>query len=126
MVESGGNPRAVSKSGNIGLMQLKPTTAAGYGVTDLFDPIENIKAGARYLHDLLTRFGNNIPLAVAGYNAGAFAVQSARGIPAHTRPYVDHVMGIYNALPRVAANLDAVLEAATAACNPDDDDPGSC
>jgi soluble lytic murein transglycosylase-like protein len=125
MVESGGNPRAVSRSGNIGLMQLKPSTAAAYGVTNLYDPIENIKAGARYLHDLLVRFGNNIPLAVAGYNAGAFAVQLAHGIPEHTRPYVDHVMGIYRALPRVAAFAD--LEAIDAdACNPDDAEPGSC
>jgi len=116
MVESGGNPRAVSPSGNIGLMQIKRTTAAGYGVTDLYDPVENIKAGARYLHDLLVRFRYNIPLAVAGYNAGAMAVVNARGIPAHTQPYVDRVMGIYNGLPR---------RAASGACNPADDEPVS-
>jgi soluble lytic murein transglycosylase-like protein len=126
MVESGGNPQAVSRSGNIGLMQLKPTTAAAYGVTNLYDPIENIKAGARYLHDLLVRFSNNIPLAVAGYNAGAFAVQRAGGIPEHSRGYVDHVMGLYRALPRVAAWLDLEAVDAADACNPSDADPGSC
>ena len=117
MVESGGNPRAVSASGNIGLMQLKRSTAAGYGVTDLYDPVENIKAGARYLHDLLIRFHNDIPLAVAGYNAGATAVANAHGIPAHSRSYVERVMSLYRELPRVAASLE---------CNPDPDDPNQC
>jgi soluble lytic murein transglycosylase-like protein len=117
MVESGGNPRAVSSSGNIGLMQLKRSTAAGYGVTDLYDPVENIKAGARFLHDLLVRFHNDIPLAVAGYNAGAMAVTNAHGIPARSRSYVDRVMALYRDLPHIAASLE---------CNPDPDDPNQC
>lgn len=117
MVESGGNPHAVSSSGNIGLMQLKRTTAASYGVTNLYDPVENIKAGARYLHDLLVRFHNDIPLAVAGYNAGAMAVQNAHGIPACSRSYVDRVMALYRELPRIAAGIE---------CNPDPDDPDQC
>jgi soluble lytic murein transglycosylase-like protein len=75
---------------------------------------------------LLVRFSNNIPLAVAGYNAGAFAVQRAGGIPEHSRGYVDHVMGLYRALPRVAAWLDLEAVDAADACNPSDADPGSC
>jgi hypothetical protein len=69
-VESGGNARATNPSGAMGLMQLKPATAARYGVTDLYNPTANITAGTRYLHDLLTRFHGNITLAVAAFQAG--------------------------------------------------------
>ena len=110
-VESGGNPRAMGRSGSIGLMQLKPATAAHYGVSDLFDPAANIMAGARYLRDLLTRFRGDIPLALAAYNSGPSAVLAAHGIPAASREYVNRVLAIYqSAQPRAA--LDPVDPAA--------------
>jgi hypothetical protein len=64
----------VSPKGARGLMQLMPDTAARYGVTDLFDPEQNIRAGVHYLKDLLQRFNGNVDLALAGYNAGEGAV----------------------------------------------------
>ncbi len=97
-VESGGNPRAQSPSGAQGLMQLKPTTAAPYGITDLFDPEANITAGTRYLHDLLERFHQNITLAVAAYKMGPAAVHPDAGVPTASRTYVDRVMTWYNAI----------------------------
>ena len=99
-VESGGNPRAIGASGSIGLMQLKPATAAHYGVTDLFNPAANIMAGARYLRDLLSRFRGNVILAVAAYNVGPAAIAAARGVPRKSNGYVERVMGIYNAILR--------------------------
>jgi soluble lytic murein transglycosylase-like protein len=95
-VESGGNARAENPSGAQGLMQLKPATAARYGVTDLFDPTANITAGTRYLHDLLARFHQNVVLAIAAYKLGPGAVNAEEGVPPGTRGYVDRVMGIYN------------------------------
>jgi hypothetical protein len=68
--ESGGNARAMSRTGARGLMQLMPRTARGFGVTDPFDPRQNIMAGARYLRGQLDRFGGNLALALAAYNAG--------------------------------------------------------
>jgi soluble lytic murein transglycosylase-like protein len=98
VVESAFNPRAVSKRGALGLMQLKPSTAKRYGVSDCFDPEQNITAGARYLRDLMTRFGNNLELALAAYNAGEDAVERyGRAIPpfSETRQYVPNVMRVY-------------------------------
>lgn len=99
-VESGGNPRATGSGGARGLMQLKPATAAAYGITDLYDPVANITAGARLLGDLMGRFHGDLPLVVAAYNAGPLAVLRAQGVPAAQRGYVDRVLAIYNALPR--------------------------
>lgn len=95
-VESGFNPRAVSVKGARGLMQLMPTTAAVLGVRDSFDPMENIEGGVRHLRGLLERFGNNVPLAVAAYNAGEHAVLRHGGIPpyAETRDYVRRVTAL--------------------------------
>lgn len=68
-VESAFNPRAVSRTGARGLMQLMPQTAARFGVQDSFDPRQNIHGGARYLSTLVKRFANDLELVVAAYNA---------------------------------------------------------
>jgi soluble lytic murein transglycosylase-like protein len=101
VVESAFNPRAVSKRGAQGLMQLRPATARRYGVSDAFDPEQNITAGAHYLRDLMARFGNNLELTLAAYNAGEDAVERyGRSIPpfSETRHYVPAVMSVYHKL----------------------------
>lgn len=93
--ESGYNPRAVSRKGAEGLMQLMPDTARRYGVADSFDPAQNIRGGAQYLRDLLRMFGNDMELAVAAYNAGEKAVMKhGNRIPPYreTLAYVPKVM----------------------------------
>jgi soluble lytic murein transglycosylase-like protein len=97
-VESGYNQGAVSPKGATGLMQLLPTTARRYGTVNLLDPSENIRAGARYLRDLLAMFDNNLELALAAYNAGENAViRHGRRLPpyAETRRYVPLVVAHY-------------------------------
>jgi soluble lytic murein transglycosylase-like protein len=101
VVESGFNPRAVSKKGAVGLMQLRPETARRYGVTDIYDPEQNVRAGARYLSDLIARFGSNLELALAAYNAGEEAVERyGRHIPPfrETLNYVPSVLRVYQKL----------------------------
>ncbi|MFL9892252.1 lytic transglycosylase domain-containing protein [Paraburkholderia sp. RL17-381-BIF-C] len=96
-VESGGNPLAVSPRGATGLMQLMPATGAQHGASNLFDPRQNIAAGARYLKELMRQFGG-LPLALAAYNAGEGAVQKYGGqIPpyAETMAYVPKVIARY-------------------------------
>lgn len=98
-VESGYNPRARSVKGASGLMQLMPDTARRYQVTDIWDPRQNLSAGARYLRDLLAMFNNNLGLALAAYNAGENAViQHGNKIPPYpeTRNYVPAVMQHYH------------------------------
>ena len=92
--ESGGNPAAVSAAGAQGLMQLMPRTAASLGVTDPFDPSQNVDAGARYLRQLLDQFGGNTTLALAAYNAGPGTVTQYGGVPpfAETQNYVSSVL----------------------------------
>ncbi|MBC7995874.1 MAG: lytic transglycosylase domain-containing protein [Rhizobacter sp.] len=93
--ESGYAVRAVSPRGAQGLMQLMPATARGYGVTDPFDPGQNIHAGARHLRSLLDQFNQNISLALAAYNAGAASVlRHHNRIPpfAETAAYVPRVL----------------------------------
>jgi soluble lytic murein transglycosylase-like protein len=96
-VESGGNPQAVSPKGATGLMQLMPGTGQRHGASNLFDPRQNVAAGARYLRELTRQFGE-LPLALAAYNAGEGAVQKYGGhIPpyAETMSYVPKVIARY-------------------------------
>jgi soluble lytic murein transglycosylase-like protein len=100
-VESGFNPRAVSRKGARGLMQLMPETARRFATGDLFDPRTNVHAGAQYLRLLLDLFGGNIELALAAYNAGENAViRAGYRIPAfaETQSYVPAVMAHYRRL----------------------------
>jgi len=92
--ESRYNPRAISPRGAQGLMQLMPETAAILRVDDPFDPRENIDGGVRHFLALMDRFDNNLPLALAAYNAGEQAVIRHRGIPPYreTRQYVRRIM----------------------------------
>ncbi len=95
--ESSWNPRAVSKKGAMGLMQLMPATANEMQITDPFDPEENIDGGTRYLRQLLDRFDDNLDLALAAYNAGPSRVEKRRGIPriAETKKFIKKVLSIY-------------------------------
>lgn len=93
--ESGFRSCAVSAKGAMGLMQLMPDTVARYHVTDPFDPDQNIRAGARYLKDLITRFEGNWTLALAAYNAGPARVEAnAFEVPAitETENYVRRIL----------------------------------
>jgi soluble lytic murein transglycosylase-like protein len=101
VVESGFNPKAVSKKGAVGLMQLQAATAKRYGVKNRFDPDQNVRAGVHYLRDLLARYDSNIELALAAYNAGEDAVERyGRRIPPfpETLNYVPSVMAVYQKL----------------------------
>lgn len=92
--ESNGNPHAVSPKGAKGLMQLMPATAQALGVEDVFDPEQNIDAGARYLRHLLDTFGDT-RLALAAYNAGPGNVRKYSGVPPfpETQSYVRKILG---------------------------------
>ena len=94
-VESEFNPRAISHRGAQGLMQLMPSTAAVLGVRNAFDARENVDAGARHLRELLNRFADDVPLALAAYNAGAQAVIDHGGVPPYpeTQRFVARVIG---------------------------------
>ena len=94
MAESSYNPKAVSRRGAQGLMQLMPRTARALGVEDSFDPKDNIEGGVRYFKQLLEQFDGNLKLAIAAYNAGSRKVRMYKGIPPfkYTRYYVAKVM----------------------------------
>lgn len=96
-VESAGRAEAVSSAGAQGLMQLIPATADRFGVTDAFDPVQNIRGGIQYLDWLLKHFDNDVVLALAGYNAGEGAVRRNDGVPpfAETRDYVPKVLAAW-------------------------------
>jgi soluble lytic murein transglycosylase-like protein len=104
-VESNYNPHAVSSKGALGLMQLIPSTARRFGVSDAFNPIQNIQGGAKYLRYLLDLFDNSYPLALAAYNAGEGAVVQYGGIPpfAETQNYVVLVRKAWEQAKKAAA-----------------------
>lgn len=103
--ESGGQVRAVSRTGAQGLMQLMPGTANSMGVGDAFKPGENIAGGTAYLDALLTRYHDNLALALAAYNAGPGAVDKYHGVPPYreTREYVARVIREFNRRKQMAA-----------------------
>jgi len=92
--ESEFNPRAVSRRGARGLMQLMPDTASSLRVSDTFDPYENIEGGVRHLRRLMDRYRGNLPLVLAAYNAGEQAVMVYGGVPPYreTRRYVNRIL----------------------------------
>ncbi|HUR39725.1 MAG TPA: lytic transglycosylase domain-containing protein [Verrucomicrobiae bacterium] len=96
-VESCYDRHAVSRAGARGLMQLMPGTARELGVLDSFDPEQNIEGGVRYLARMLGRFGNDVRLALAAYNAGPEAVTAYNDVPpyAETKSYVTRILKLY-------------------------------
>lgn len=103
--ESGGQVRAVSRTGAKGLMQLMPGTANAMGVDDAFKPDQNIAGGTAYLDALLIRYHDNVALALAAYNAGPGAVDKYHGVPPYreTREYVARVIREFNRRKQMAA-----------------------
>ncbi|MGB9849155.1 MAG: lytic transglycosylase domain-containing protein [Moorellaceae bacterium] len=101
-VESGYDVKAVSPKGATGVMQLMPDTAKARGVTDLFDPAQNIDAGAEYLRELVDAYNGDLELALAAYNAGTAAVERYKGVPPYTetRKYVAAVESAYIAFKK--------------------------
>jgi soluble lytic murein transglycosylase-like protein len=105
VAESACDPQATSRRGARGLMQLMPATARQYGVSNPFDPEQNIRAGSRYLRDLADRYQNDLQLVLAAYNAGPQAVDARGGaIPRfrETLDYVPRVLRIYHRLVELA------------------------
>jgi soluble lytic murein transglycosylase-like protein len=96
-VESSGDPKAVSRKGASGLMQLMPDTAEALGVGDVFDPAQNLEGGVRYFKKLLDQHQQDLSLALAAYNAGPQAVARHGGIPPYseTEHYVKRVLELY-------------------------------
>jgi hypothetical protein len=106
LTESRGNPLRVSPKGAKGLMQLMPVVIQQYHVKDPYDPAMNIRAGVKYLVDLLEEFSGNLPLALAAYNAGPTAVRRYGGIPPfeETQAFVRRVSDLFHSLdprPRI-------------------------
>ena len=118
-VESAFKPSAVSPKGAVGLMQLMPSTAAMYGVTNLTDPDQNLNAGAKHLRSLMDEFNGDLTLVLAAYNAGSGAVRRSGGVPAYreTRNYVRKVrerLGVPLAvLPAAAVASRGVIQRTT-------------
>lgn len=96
-VESSYNPAARSSDGAMGLMQLMPTTARSLRVEDPYDPEQNLRGGTTYLRRMLDRYGGDLALALAGYNAGPEAVDRYKGLPPYpeTHSYVDRVLRLF-------------------------------
>jgi soluble lytic murein transglycosylase-like protein len=112
--ESNGQVRAVSRAGAQGLMQLMPGTAREMGVSDSFEPQQNINGGTQYLDALLTYYHDDIVKAVAAYNAGPAAVDKYHGVPPYreTRAYVARVVNEFNRRKRMQMAAAKSLEIA--------------
>ena len=104
--ESGFNPRAISKKGALGLMQLMPKNVQLLQISDPFDPRENIMGGTRYLRLLANMFGGDMVLTISGYHAGEGAVMKYNGVPPYssTHGYIKKVLKFYHHYKRKAAN----------------------
>lgn len=122
--ESEFNPRAVSRRGARGLMQLMPGTASSLRVSDTFDPYENIEGGVRHLRQLMDRYHGNLPVVLAAYNAGEQAVRVYGGVPPYreTRRYVSRILrriGRPDLVPQRVSGMNAtVIPVATTRIDP--------
>src|SRR3989441_10651570 len=121
--ESEFNPRAVSRRGARGLMQLMPGTASSLKVSDTFDPYENIEGGVRHLRQLMDRYHGNLPLVLAAYNAVEQAVTVYSGVPPYreTRRYVSRILrriGRPELLPRMSGVSPAGVPGSTSRAAP--------
>lgn len=98
--ESSFDPNVTSRAGAMGLSQLMPATARGLGVSNPYDPEQNLMAGAKYLSQMLAKFGGDPKLALAAYNAGPGAVERAGGVPPYreTQNYVKRILERYEAV----------------------------
>lgn len=109
--ESDFDPDCTSSSGAMGIMQLMPETAKGLGVTDAYDPYQNIMGGAKYLAENLSIYNGDISLATAAYNAGRGAVKKYNGIPPYTETqnYVKKILNYMNediSIPRLTVSTE--------------------
>ena len=113
-VESNFNPYAVSPKGAKGLMQLIPSTARRFGVSNIFDPRANLDGGVSYLKYLMNMFGGDLKLSLAAYNAGENAVDRHNGVPpyAETRNYLRKIAQIYPfpSVGQVAVEIEKAVE----------------
>jgi hypothetical protein len=112
--ESNYEPRALSRKGARGLMQLMPATARRLSVRRPYDPASNVDGGVRYLRELVNRFGNQPELVLAAYNAGEQAVETYGGVPPYreTVAYVNRILGWWQPAPLDAAASPATEKAA--------------